>query len=177
MLRESVSMGAFFKRQEEKRKGLKVLCCDKDYKYTNSTSTLCTRNKGYQKQATSNAYLDQNAAAIQTTAYGPTKVLIGMVVIDMAVMDTVGITMEAIIGVIKLFEQAKEAKEELRKQHAECKGISLERRALIDKCLDDEAWNDYEAKKTLDKVDVALSGGFGLAIHGARESEMGEKVK
>ncbi|GJR20576.1 hypothetical protein Tco_0969103 [Tanacetum coccineum] len=108
---------------------------------------------------------------------GPTKVLIGMAVIDMAVMYTLGITMEAIVGIIKLFEQAKEAKEDLRKQHAECKGISLKRRALIDKFLDDEAWNDYEVKKTLDKVDVALSGGFGLAIHGARESEMGEKVK
>ncbi|GJV07547.1 hypothetical protein Tco_1345203 [Tanacetum coccineum] len=45
---------------------------------------------------------------------------------------------EAIIDVIKLFEQAREAKEDLRKQYAECIYISLERRALIDKFLDAE---------------------------------------
>ncbi|GJW93624.1 hypothetical protein Tco_0173296 [Tanacetum coccineum] len=56
---------------------------------------------------------------------------------------------EAIMGVITLFGQEREAKEDLRKQYAECKDISLERRALIDKFLDDEAWKDSEVKKTL----------------------------
>nr|GEW98751.1 hypothetical protein [Tanacetum cinerariifolium]GEX44465.1 hypothetical protein [Tanacetum cinerariifolium] len=46
---------------------------------------------------------------------------------------------EAIMGVITLFGQAREVKEDLRKQYAECKDISPERRALIDKILDDEA--------------------------------------
>ncbi|GJT73410.1 hypothetical protein Tco_1032696 [Tanacetum coccineum] len=45
----------------------------------------------------------------------------------------------AIIGVIKLFEQAMETKEELRKQYVERKDISLERCVLIGKFLDDEA--------------------------------------
>ncbi|GKB51597.1 hypothetical protein Tco_0902350 [Tanacetum coccineum] len=40
---------------------------------------------------------------------------------------------DAIIGLIKLFKQAGEEKEDLRKQYAECKDISLERRARIDK--------------------------------------------
>nr|GEX66860.1 hypothetical protein [Tanacetum cinerariifolium] len=49
---------------------------------------------------------------------------------------------EAIIGVITLFEQEMSAKEELRKQYAECKDTSPKRRAVIDKFLDDEAWKD-----------------------------------
>ncbi|GKG10052.1 hypothetical protein Tco_0338798 [Tanacetum coccineum] len=56
---------------------------------------------------------------------------------------------EAIMGVITLFGQEREAKEDVRKQYAKCKDISLERRALIDKFLDDEAWKDSEVKKTL----------------------------
>ncbi|GKA23223.1 hypothetical protein Tco_0709185 [Tanacetum coccineum] len=56
---------------------------------------------------------------------------------------------EAIMGIITLFGQEREAKEDLRKQYAECIDISLERRALIDKFLDDEAWKDSEVKKTL----------------------------
>ncbi|GKE01777.1 hypothetical protein Tco_1389760 [Tanacetum coccineum] len=40
---------------------------------------------------------------------------------------------EAIVGVIKLFDQAREEKEDLRKQYAECKDdISPERRSLIE---------------------------------------------
>nr|GEY51397.1 hypothetical protein [Tanacetum cinerariifolium] len=50
------------------------------------------------------------------------------------------------MGVIKLFEQARTAKEDLRKQYAKCKDVSLERCALIDKYLDDEACKDYEDK-------------------------------
>ncbi|GJR88617.1 hypothetical protein Tco_0212628 [Tanacetum coccineum] len=50
----------------------------------------------------------------------------------------------AIFGVITLFEQAKEAKEDLSKQYAECKDIYLERRALLQKFLDGEAWKDYQ---------------------------------
>ncbi|GJW64324.1 hypothetical protein Tco_0116208 [Tanacetum coccineum] len=42
------------------------------------------------------------------------------------------------MGVITLFEQSREAKEDLRKQYAECKDISLERCALIDKFVDDK---------------------------------------
>nr|GEX62685.1 NAC domain-containing protein 86-like [Tanacetum cinerariifolium] len=38
-------------------------------------------------------------------------------------------------------------KEDLRKQYAECKDISPERRAMIDKFLDDEAWIDYERRR------------------------------
>nr|GEW43506.1 hypothetical protein [Tanacetum cinerariifolium] len=49
---------------------------------------------------------------------------------------------EAIIGVITLFEQEMSAKEDLRKQYAECKDILPERRAMIEKFLDDEAWKD-----------------------------------
>nr|GEV31307.1 hypothetical protein [Tanacetum cinerariifolium] len=56
---------------------------------------------------------------------------------------------EVIIGVIRLFEQARMAKEYLRKQYAECKDISSERRALVDKFLDDEGWKDYEVKDKL----------------------------
>ncbi|GJR33998.1 hypothetical protein Tco_1209682 [Tanacetum coccineum] len=40
---------------------------------------------------------------------------------------------EAIFGVITLFEQEIEAKEDMRKQYAECKDISPERRALLQK--------------------------------------------
>ncbi|GJU85696.1 hypothetical protein Tco_1293242 [Tanacetum coccineum] len=49
-----------------------------------------------------------------------------------------------IMGVITLFEQAMATKEDLKKQYTECKDISPERRAVIEKCLDDEAWKDYE---------------------------------
>ncbi|GJU63913.1 hypothetical protein Tco_1245748 [Tanacetum coccineum] len=41
------------------------------------------------------------------------------------------------------------AKEDLRKQYAECKDISQEKRPVIEKFLDDEAYKDYEVKKTL----------------------------
>ncbi|GKC59305.1 hypothetical protein Tco_1086903 [Tanacetum coccineum] len=51
---------------------------------------------------------------------------------------------EAIMGIITLFEQAMAVKEDLRKQDAECKDFSPERRALIEKFLDDEARKDYE---------------------------------
>ncbi|GKA27752.1 hypothetical protein Tco_0713920 [Tanacetum coccineum] len=51
---------------------------------------------------------------------------------------------EVIIDVIKLFEQAREAKEDLRKQYAECKDTSQERRALIDKFWDEEGRKDFE---------------------------------
>ncbi|GJY78586.1 hypothetical protein Tco_0484387 [Tanacetum coccineum] len=56
---------------------------------------------------------------------------------------------EAIVGVIKLFEQAREAKQDLVKQYAECKDISPERRVMVVKILNDEAWKDYEVKATL----------------------------
>ncbi|GJX78504.1 hypothetical protein Tco_0326653 [Tanacetum coccineum] len=56
---------------------------------------------------------------------------------------------EAIMGVITLFEQAMATKEDLKKQYAECKDILPERRVVIQKFLDDEAWRDYEVKKTL----------------------------
>ncbi|GKB86098.1 hypothetical protein Tco_0958370 [Tanacetum coccineum] len=56
---------------------------------------------------------------------------------------------EAIMGVITLFEQVMSAKEDLRKQYVECKDVLPERRALIENFLDDEAWKDYEFKKTL----------------------------
>ncbi|GJT66929.1 hypothetical protein Tco_1018409 [Tanacetum coccineum] len=56
---------------------------------------------------------------------------------------------EAIMDVITLFEQAMAAKEDMRKQYAECKDSSSERRALLQKNLDDEAWKDYQVKKTL----------------------------
>nr|GEV81661.1 retrovirus-related Pol polyprotein from transposon TNT 1-94 [Tanacetum cinerariifolium] len=46
---------------------------------------------------------------------------------------------EAIMNVITLFEQAMTVKEDLRKQYAECKNVLPERRALIEKFLDDEA--------------------------------------
>ncbi|GJX56167.1 hypothetical protein Tco_0286064 [Tanacetum coccineum] len=46
---------------------------------------------------------------------------------------------EAIVDVIKLFEQAVAAKEDLRKQYAECKDILPERRVMLQKNLDDEA--------------------------------------
>ncbi|GJR92807.1 putative ribonuclease H-like domain-containing protein [Tanacetum coccineum] len=47
-------------------------------------------------------------------------------------------------AIITLFEQAMATKEDLKKQYTECKDISPERRAMIEKCLDDEAWKDYE---------------------------------
>nr|GEW14881.1 hypothetical protein [Tanacetum cinerariifolium] len=47
-------------------------------------------------------------------------------------------------GVITLFEQEMAAKEDLRKQYSECKDISPERRSVIEKFLDNEAWKDYE---------------------------------
>ena len=56
---------------------------------------------------------------------------------------------DAIIGVIKLFEQAKEAKEDLMKKYAKCKDISLERRVVIFKYLDNETWKHYEVKVKL----------------------------
>ncbi|GJX76847.1 hypothetical protein Tco_1087929 [Tanacetum coccineum] len=46
---------------------------------------------------------------------------------------------EAIISIITLSEQAMAAKEDLMKQYVECKDVSPERRALIEKFLDDEA--------------------------------------
>ena len=42
---------------------------------------------------------------------------------------------EAIIGVTRLFDQAYAAKQALRKEYAECKDISQERRGVIDKIL------------------------------------------
>ncbi|GKA70609.1 hypothetical protein Tco_0776748 [Tanacetum coccineum] len=59
---------------------------------------------------------------------------------------------EAIMGVITLFEQAMATKEDLKKQYAECKDILPERRVVIQKFLDDEAWRDYEVKKTFDDL-------------------------
>ncbi|GJU32522.1 hypothetical protein Tco_1176111 [Tanacetum coccineum] len=56
---------------------------------------------------------------------------------------------KAIIGVITLFEQAMVATEDLKKQYAKCEDISPKRRDVIEKFLDDEAWKDYEVKKTL----------------------------
>ncbi|GKE63833.1 hypothetical protein Tco_1514200, partial [Tanacetum coccineum] len=56
---------------------------------------------------------------------------------------------EAIVDVIKLFEQAREAKQDLVKQYAEYKDISPERHTMIVKILNDEAWKDYEVKATL----------------------------
>ncbi|GJR33485.1 hypothetical protein Tco_1209169 [Tanacetum coccineum] len=51
-----------------------------------------------------------------------------------------------IIGVIQVFEQAKDGKEDSENNiYAECKDISPQRRALIDKFLDDEDLKDYES--------------------------------
>ncbi|GKE58883.1 hypothetical protein Tco_1498068, partial [Tanacetum coccineum] len=46
---------------------------------------------------------------------------------------------EAIIDVTMVFDQARAAKEDLRKAYVECKDIPQERRALIDNILEDEA--------------------------------------
>ncbi|GJZ93911.1 hypothetical protein Tco_0666114 [Tanacetum coccineum] len=56
---------------------------------------------------------------------------------------------DSIMGVIMLFEQSMSEKEDLRKQYAECKDISPERHALLQKKLGDEAWKDYKVKKAL----------------------------
>ncbi|GJT54753.1 hypothetical protein Tco_0989807 [Tanacetum coccineum] len=56
---------------------------------------------------------------------------------------------ETIFSVTTLFEQAKEANEDMRKQYAECKDISPERRVVLQKVLDDEAGKDYQIKQTL----------------------------
>ncbi|GKE54066.1 hypothetical protein Tco_1489222, partial [Tanacetum coccineum] len=39
--------------------------------------------------------------------------------------------------------------EDLRIQYAKCNDMSSERRALIDKFLDDKGWKDYKVKSTL----------------------------
>nr|GEY85088.1 retrovirus-related Pol polyprotein from transposon TNT 1-94 [Tanacetum cinerariifolium] len=54
------------------------------------------------------------------------------------------IRQEDIIDVTRLFEHARATKEDLRKYYVECKDIPQERRALIDKFLEDEARKDYE---------------------------------
>nr|GEU34899.1 RNA-directed DNA polymerase, eukaryota [Tanacetum cinerariifolium] len=45
---------------------------------------------------------------------------------------------------MRLFVQARAAKEDLRKQYVKCKDISSQRHALIDKFLENEGWKDYE---------------------------------
>ncbi|GJR44547.1 hypothetical protein Tco_1312650 [Tanacetum coccineum] len=44
----------------------------------------------------------------------------------------------------------------MSKQYAECKEISLERHALLQKNLDDEAWKDYQGRKVNEAIDMYM---------------------
>nr|GEV33969.1 hypothetical protein [Tanacetum cinerariifolium] len=77
---------------------------------------------------------------------------------------------EGIFGVITLFEQAKEAKEDMRKQYAKSKDISLERCTLLQIILDDGAWKDYQSflddiyKKPNEMLEEMICSSFHLAL-------------